>query len=72
MTTLTNNTQTVTLNGAAIGDFVLIASQAAPTAGLSYFAWVSAPNTISITAFNGTSGTITPVAANFNFLVVKA
>lgn len=50
-------TNTLTVTGAAVGDPVVLGLPAAPPAGFTYHAYVSAPNTVSVRANNLAGGT---------------
>jgi hypothetical protein len=63
---------TITVTGAAVGDEVILALPAAPTAGLVFNAFVSAANTVTIRASNITAGAIDPAAATYGVIVVAA
>lgn len=56
------NDQTIALTGATVGDQVLAGVPAAPTAGIVYFPFVSATNTVIMRAANITAATLTPPA----------
>jgi hypothetical protein len=63
---------TVTVTGASDGDVVSIGvPNAAAVADASYFAWVSAADTITIRCFNIDGGTINPPSALFKVKVFK-
>lgn len=64
-------TLTVTVKGAAVGDDTLHGFIAAPTAGLSWHAWVSATDTVTLRATNVTAGAIDPASATFRVIVLK-
>jgi hypothetical protein len=53
----TSTTTTVTVTGAAIGDFTLASFQR-DLSGISLFSWVSAADTVSVQFRNDTGGTI--------------
>jgi hypothetical protein len=63
---------TITVTGAAVGDEVMMALPAAPTAGLVFNAFVSAADTVSIRATNITASPIDPAAATYGVIVVAA
>jgi hypothetical protein len=70
------STRTVTVNGAATGDVVVLGIPAtAVDAGGTYFAYVSAANTVTIVLTNAISilfgGTIDPPSATFRVSVLK-
>lgn len=63
---------TITVTGAAVGDEVVMALPAAPTAGIVFNAFVSAANTVTIRASNITGGSIDPAAATYGVIVLAA
>jgi hypothetical protein len=63
---------TITITGAAVGDEVVMALPAAPTAGLIFNAFVSAADTVTIRASNITAAPIDPAAATFGAIVIAA
>lgn len=63
---------TITVTGAAVGDEVIMALPAAPTAGLVFNAFVSATNTVTVRASNITGSPINPAAATFGVIVINA
>lgn len=63
---------TITITGAAVGDEVIMALPAAPTAGLIFNAFVSAANTVTVRASNITAAPIDPAAATFGAIVIAA
>jgi hypothetical protein len=63
---------TITIAGAAVGDEVIMALPAAPTAGLIFNAFVSAANTVTVRASNITAAPIDPAAATFGAIVIAA
>lgn len=62
----------VTVTGAALGDFVLLAPKTDP-ADLQYNAYVTAADTVTVQVSNMTGGTITAMASGFvmNGVVLK-
>ena len=69
----TSGTATMTVPGVRLGDFVVCAipSQNLNAGmGISH-AWVSAADTISVRIINATAGALDPVAATYNFLLVR-
>jgi hypothetical protein len=63
---------TLTVTGATDGDVVSIGiPNAAAVADASYFAWVSATNTVKIRCFNINGGTVNPPSALFKVKVFK-
>lgn len=72
MTTLTSASDlTITVPGAAVNDVVTLGLPAAPTAGIVFTAFVSAADTVTVRAFNVTSGTIDPASATYAVKVTK-
>ncbi len=63
---------TITVAGAAVGDYVTLALPAAPTAGIVFNAFVSAANTVTVRATNTTAGAVDPAAATYGVLVIAA
>lgn len=64
------NTQTVTVTGASVGDLVLVNQASTLNAGVYIRqVYVSAPNTVTLVARNETGGTIDPAGANYVFAV---
>jgi hypothetical protein len=68
-----NAEQSLTLNvsGAEVGDCVSLALPAAFPAGLSVLAWVTLADTVTIRLRNHTGAGITPPAATYNVVVHK-
>jgi hypothetical protein len=72
---ITNATQaslTITVVGAAVGDEVIMALPAAPTAGLVFNAFVSAADTVTVRASNISAAPVDPAAATFGVIVIAA
>ena len=72
---ITNATQaslTIAVVGAAVGDEVILALPAAPTAGLVFNAFVSAADTVTIRASNISAAPVDPAAATFGVIVIAA
>ena len=68
----TSDDLTVTITGAADGDEVVLGvPNAAMNASSSYFAWVSATNTVTVRHNNYSTGTINPTSAQFKISVIK-
>jgi hypothetical protein len=63
---------TITVTGAAVGDTVVLGLPAAPTAGITFNAFVSAANTVTVRATNVTAGAIDPAAAVYTVLVMRS
>lgn len=72
ISTLAQADLTITVTGAAVGDYVTLALPAAPTAGIVFNAFVSAANTVTVRATNVTAGSIDPAAATYGVLVIAA
>lgn len=66
------NNLTVTVNGAVVGDTVLIGLRAAPTGGLIFSGWVSAADTVTVRAQNPTAGAVDAASAVYDVVVLKA
>ena len=66
------NTQSLTITGAAVGDEVALALPAAPTAGIVFNAFVSSANNVSVRASNITAAGVTPGAATYGVTVITA
>ena len=71
MATMTSAELTITVPGAAVGDAVALGGPAAPNASFQYFGYVSAANTVTVRAFNGSTGTVDPAAATWRATVIK-
>ena len=63
---------TITVTGAAVGDEVILALPATPTAGIVFNAFVSAANTVTIRASNITGSPVDPAAATYGVIVIAA
>ncbi len=68
--TLTSADSTTTITGAALGDFVIVSSSAAPAAGVIYTGHVSATDTVAVRFNNYTSGSVNPSSITFKILVI--
>lgn len=62
LTTLTGETTNITVTGAAVGDFVMVA-HGIDQAGIYITGYVSATNTVTVRVQNGTSGTVNLLSA---------
>lgn len=63
---------TITVTGAALGDDVSIGvPNGSMTAGLIFFGWVSATDTVSIQCYNSTLGAIDPASGTYRATVTK-
>ena len=71
LTTLTGESDTVTVPGVALGDIVLGLSCGVDRAGLTITAYVSAANTVTIRVQNDTAGTIDLASTTFNLVVAR-
>jgi len=68
----TSDDLTVTITGATDGDEVILGvPNAAMNTSSSYFAWVSATNTVTVRHNNYSTGTINPTSAQFKISVIK-
>lgn len=63
---------TITVTGAAVNDEVVLGLPAAPTAGITFNAFVSAANTVTIRATNVTAAPVDPAAATYSVIVFGA
>jgi hypothetical protein len=63
---------TITVTGAAVGDYVVLALPASPAAGIVFNAFVSAANTVTIRASNITGSSVDPASATYGVLVIAA
>ncbi len=63
---------TITVTGAAVGDFVVMALPAAPTAGIVFNAFVSAADTVTVRASNITASSVDPASATYGVVVIAA
>lgn len=70
LNTLTGATTTITVTGAALGDFVL-ASFSLDLQGVMLSAWVSSANTVSVRFFNSTAGTVDLGSGTISVTVLK-
>jgi hypothetical protein len=68
-----NETLTITVTGAAVGDAVTVGiPNGSKTAGLIFGTpWVSSTNTVSIEAYNSTGSPIDPASGTFRVSVIK-
>lgn len=63
---------TITVNGAVSGDVVILGIPAAShAAGLSYYGFVSAANTVTVRACNNSAGSIDPASGTFRAVVLQ-
>lgn len=60
---------TISVPGAAVGDEVAMALPAAPTAGIVFNAFVSAADTVTIRATNVTASPVDPASASYSVIV---
>lgn len=74
MLTLAGNVTTLTITGAAVGDSVVITPGTAGfEAGIICVgAYVSAADTVKVTMFNTTGGTIDPAALTCQYLLIRS
>lgn len=61
----------VTVTGAGVGDQVDLIPPAGIIAGVTWSAYVSAANTVTVRIANGTAGSITPASASWGILLRK-
>jgi len=62
----------VTVTGAATGDIVTVCpTDAAAEAGLTFCAWVSAADTVTVRITNDTTGSLTGSTANWSYLLTS-
>lgn len=64
-------TLTIELDGATVGDSVILAPPSALPAGLMPVGFVSGNDTVSITLFNLTAGNINPAAQTWGVSIIK-
>lgn len=69
LTTGTNDTDTVTVPGVALGDIVLGVSLGVDVAGMQVTAYVSAANTVTVVFNNITAGTVNLDSTSIKFMV---
>lgn len=62
---------TITVTGAAVGDAVAIGLPAAPAAGIVFFGFVSATNTVTVRAMNITGSNVDPASATYRATVLQ-
>lgn len=72
MTGSAMNEQTVTVSGAALGDFVVAAPTAAVEASFIWCAYVSAANTVALRAHTATGITVDPASVSWRIAVFKS
>lgn len=63
---------TITVNGAAVNDDVILGLPAAPAVGIVFDAFVSATNTVTVRATNVTAAAVDPVSATYSVLIIGA
>ena len=69
---LSTTTLTITVTGVADGDQVSLGvPNGSMTAGLIYFAWVSAADTVSVQCYNATLSAVDPASGTFKISVIK-
>lgn len=61
---------TVAVPGAAAGDIALVAPPAAPDSEITFTAFVSAANTVTVRAANNSAGAVNPASASYNVAVL--
>lgn len=57
--------------GAQVGDMVLVSPVVASTAGFAFSGAVTAANTISVNALNGTAGVVDLASASYNVVLLR-
>lgn len=62
---------TVTLTGAAIGDIALLGPPDSAAADISFFAFVSATDTVTVRAVNATAGSVDPASGTYRVAVLQ-
>ena len=67
----TSYSTTVTYAGVAAGDAVVVIPPAGTNAAISFDAWVSAANTITLCLHNVSAGSVTPASATWTLLIFK-
>lgn len=70
-TATSSQTLTITVTGANAGDTVAVGPPSGINAGLTWCAWVSAANTVSIRLFNNTAAAIDPASATWTARVIR-
>jgi len=68
--TNSSTSTTVTVNGASLGDFVMV-SFSLSLGGLQLSAYVSATNTVTVTLYNNTGGSVNLASGTIRVLVFK-
>ncbi len=69
---LESNDLTISVTGAVDGNVVSVGiPNASVNTGCSYFAWVSATNTVTVRFYNGTISPVDPASGVFSVIVVK-
>jgi hypothetical protein len=63
---------TITVPGAQVGDDVMLCHDVAPPNLMTHVAWVSAADTVTVRARNGTAGSIDQAATTYRVIVFKA
>lgn len=62
---------TATVTGSAVGDYVTAVSPPAVTSGIQIWGEVTSANTVTVYAYNGTGGSLTPPAGVYAVIVRK-
>jgi hypothetical protein len=62
---------TTSISGAAVGDPVVLGTPASIPSNCSYFAWVSATNTVTIRFINAGAGSVDPASGSFTIKIIK-
>ena len=63
---------TMTVTGAALGDVVILGLPDSPAAGIVFFAFVSAADTVKVRAMNITGSGVDPASAIYRATVIKS
>jgi hypothetical protein len=63
---------TIAVQGAAVGDAVMLGLPAAPAAGLVFNAFVSAANVVTVRASNTSSGAVDAASAAYRVVVIQS
>lgn len=68
---LASSDLTITVTGAAVNDSVMLGLPAIPAAGIVFFGFVSASNTVTIRAMNITALSVNPASATYRATVIQ-
>lgn len=61
---------TITVNGAKVGDAVIVGAPSGLDSELTVMGFVSAANTVTVRAANNSAGAVDPDAATYNVVVI--